>query len=323
MKPYVLGVDSGGTKYLVRAAALDGTILGEYKGGTCSHYHLGEESAAQQILQCLEGCLQTFGGIPQDCACIVVGTTGYDSPEDGEILTRIYTSLPGFDCPAYCMNDVELAHYTVTGGVGVLTLAGTGSIVFGRGADGAECRVGGWMKSIFGDEGSGRWLDSRALHHYSRWMDGCRPDSALIRTIEARIGAGRKALMDYSQMMAEPPWPNPNLSYELEQAAEQGDEYAQKILREAAACLFDMTDEAIRLLDLGPCFPAGIWGGVLLNCSHVQAEFRRLLQEKYPRATLVTPTTDAAQGAVEIALRWQAAGGDCRDILRGGAKRAV
>ena len=39
MIPYVLGIDSGGTKYLVRAAALDGTILGEFRGNTCSHYY--------------------------------------------------------------------------------------------------------------------------------------------------------------------------------------------------------------------------------------------------------------------------------------------
>ena len=32
MIPYVLGADSGGTKYLVRAAALDGTVLAEYRG---------------------------------------------------------------------------------------------------------------------------------------------------------------------------------------------------------------------------------------------------------------------------------------------------
>lgn len=31
---YVLGIDSGGTKYLVRAARLDGTLLGMFTGPT-------------------------------------------------------------------------------------------------------------------------------------------------------------------------------------------------------------------------------------------------------------------------------------------------
>ena len=35
---YVLGIDSGGTKYLVCAAALDGTLLGCYTGAAANHY---------------------------------------------------------------------------------------------------------------------------------------------------------------------------------------------------------------------------------------------------------------------------------------------
>ena len=63
MIPYVLGIDSGGTKYLVRAAALDGTILGEFRGNTCSHYYLGKEKAARETLNNLGNCLARFGGL--------------------------------------------------------------------------------------------------------------------------------------------------------------------------------------------------------------------------------------------------------------------
>lgn len=326
MKPYVLGVDSGGTKYLVRAASLDGTILGEFRGDTCSHYNLGEVVAAQRIQKSIQSCLETFGGAPQDCVRIVTGSTGYDSPEDGEILTCIYESLPGFSCPVYCMNDVELAHYSVTGGVGVLALAGTGSIVFGRNRYGEECRVGGWMKSILGDEGSGRYLDARALHHYSRYLDGCRPESALLKQIEATVGSpSRKALMDYSLRMASPPWPSANLGPALDSAAGQGDPYACEILQDAAACILDLVDEAIRLLGMqhDPCLLVGIWGSVILNSDYQRDAFRRMLLEKYPHAELCIPTMDAAQGAIEIALRWNTTGGDCRDVLHGSQRRVV
>ena len=49
------------------------------------------------------------------------------------------------------------------------------------------------------DEGSGRYVDAWALHHYSRWLDGCRPRTLLVEKISAELKIKtRKALMDYS-----------------------------------------------------------------------------------------------------------------------------
>ena len=319
MIPYVLGIDSGGTKYLVRAAAVDGTILGEFRGNTCSHYYLGKEKAARETLNNLGNCLARFGGRPQECLRIVCGSTGYDSPEDGALITNIYENLPGFDCPVYCVNDVELAHYIATGGVGVLALAGTGSIAFGRNKNGKEVRVGGWFKSIMGDEGSGRYIDAKALHHYSRWLDGCRPSSPLLKEIERVVGSPtRKALMDYSLHMASPPWPAANLGEMVDRAALEGDRYATQILHDAAACNFDLVQETIQLLHMEQeqnlC--VGIWGSVLMNSAVQREEFKRLLLTHYPQTTISIPKKDAAQGAVDIALRWYREGGSCWKILR-------
>jgi len=322
MTPYVLGIDSGGTKYLVRAAALDGAILGEYRGDSCNHYDLGIQAAANRIEHHLAECLRTFGGLREDCAAIVCGSTGYDSPEDGELLQSVYDHLPGFKSQACCMNDVELAHYTVTGGTGILALAGTGSILFGRSSTGREGRVGGWMKSIFGDEGGGRYLDAKALQYYSRWLDGCRPDTPLLAEIEQKLGRlSRKQLMELSTQMATPPWPAVGLGPAVDRAAEAGDPYALEILEDAAARLFDMTDEAIRVLGMEKEEPlcVGLWGSVLLNCRLEREAFCRLVSARYPQASFRLPVKDAAQGAVEIALQWHRQGGDWRDILRGAA----
>ena len=219
---YVLGIDSGGTKYLVRAARLDGTLLGMFTGPTCNHYYLSRMQTLERIAQNIDACLAEFGGKREDCAYLMCGTTGYDSQEDGEIIQSIYHSLPGFNCPIRCINDAELAHYTATGGEGVLLIAGTGSIAFGRNSAGKTIRVGGWFSSIMGDEGSGRYVDAWALHHYSRWLDGCRPRTLLVEKISAELKIKtRKALMDYSAQMATPPWPSPKLGRIVNEAAEQ------------------------------------------------------------------------------------------------------
>ncbi len=302
---YVLGIDSGGTKYLVRAAALDGTVLAEYIAPGCSHYFYSFEETTRRIEANLAECLARFGGKPQNCRAIVCGTTGYDSPEDGEILRQLYESCKGFCCPVLCMNDVELAFRIACGDTGVIILAGTGSICFGKNAAGESLRVGGWPVAIFGDEGSGRYMDALALRHFSRWMDGCRPDSALIDRIREKTGiTTRKELMDYGMRMAAAEQETPGLGAVISEEAEAGDPYARDILTEAAKCLYDLTREVIRKLGMDQTgdLPVGVWGSVLMRSRIVREELFRLLQAEYPDVRLSIPRKDAAQGAVEIAL---------------------
>src|SRR5262249_40585781 len=45
---------------------------------------------------------------------------------------------------------------------GVLLIAGTGSVAFGRGPTGATARCGGWGP-VCGDEGGGAWIGRKAL----------------------------------------------------------------------------------------------------------------------------------------------------------------
>src|ERR1700730_5382148 len=47
-------------------------------------------------------------------------------------------------------------------GPGVIAIAGTGSIVYGRDANGQTARAGGWGFAI-SDEGSGPWAGRRAI----------------------------------------------------------------------------------------------------------------------------------------------------------------
>ena len=316
MRPYALGIDSGGTQYRVRAVALDSTVLGEYSGESCSHYDLGPQKAAERIRNHIQNCLQSFGGNPKDCCAIVSGSTGYDSPEDGVILQNIYSNLPGFSCPVACMNDVELAFYTVTDGAGVLVLSGTGSIAFGRGPAGQEVRVGGWPKSVFGDEGSGRYIDALALHYYSRMLDGCCKPSLLTRQIEQRLGGlSRKDLIDLSEKIGTPPWPSPGLGAAVSKAAEQGDPAAQNILREAADCLFELAEGVIGQLNWPQAvpMPVGLWGSTLLKCDYLQQAFCNHMQQCYPQAQIFLPQKTAVQRAAEIACQWAEHGGNWKD----------
>ena len=52
-------------------------------------------------------------------------------------------------------------------GAGILLVAGTGSVCFGRGPAGAFGRCGGWGPA-FGDEGSGAWIGRRVVERGRR-----------------------------------------------------------------------------------------------------------------------------------------------------------
>ena len=203
------------------------------------------------------------------------------------------------------MNDVELAFRVACGETGVMILAGTGSICFGKNIKGESLRVGGWPCGIFGDEGSGRYIDALAMRHFSRWMDGCREDSWLLRNIQAKTGIRtRKELMDYAVRLGAMETADPGLGAFVSTAAEEGDPFAEEILLDAAQCLFRLTQEAIRKLgmDQEDDLPVGIWGSVLMQSRTVREELIRLLKETYPHLRMCLPQKDAAQGAVEIAL---------------------
>ena len=303
---FVLGIDSGGTKYLVRAAGLDGTPLGAYQGPTCNHYYLSREETITRISDNINRCLSSFGGTLNDCAYLMCGTTGFDSEEDGEQIRGLYQSIPALRCPIRCMNDAELAHRAVVGSAGILLIAGTGSIVFGKTPAGKTARVGGWFSSIMGDEGSGRYIDAWAMHHYSRWLDGCRPFTLLAEMLRQELGlCSRKELMDYAAQMAAPPWPTPGLGRIVNEAASQGDSYALTILKRAGAWNFKLVEDAVELLGFAKdeAFRVGLWGSTILHGAYQRAEMIRLLKAAYPQVRVCLPTHDAAQEAVRMALQ--------------------
>ena len=302
---YVLGIDSGGTKYLVCAAGLDGTLLASETGAAANHYMQPYDEVVALINACIDRCLARFGGRREDCAYLVSGSTGCDSDEDQQMLTRLYEGLEGFTCPVHCVNDAELAHYTATGGTGVLLIAGTGSIAFGRNPAGETRRVGGWPMSVMGDEGSGRYVDAWAMREYTRYLDGVRPRTLLMEHIERVTGVKTaKEMMDYAMAMFGPPWPTPRLGAAVSAAADEGDPRAREILDRAAACNFDLLDELARALGYTAedSFAVGLWGSTIVLGQYQRAQLTRLMKSAYPGAQMVIAERNAAEGAVLWAL---------------------
>ncbi len=303
---YVIGIDSGGTNFRIKACTLDGNELGYYVGSEANHYHNIEEEMLLRIDSHFTKLLSQFNGKREDCRYIVCGTTGLDSPEDGEFLERCYAKLEGFSCPVKVINDAELAHYTVVEGEGVLIISGTGSIAFAKDKNGRTARSGGYLFTILGDEGSGSWVSRAALQLLGRYYDGSVERTKLITYIEEKLNLhDRNGLNRLAADMGLKPWHTPDLGPLVDKASEEGDFESISILKRAAHYIFGIIEDAVNAISLDktePDFKLGLWGSNLLNSSVMKSELVYLVRNKYPECRIVETNRKSIDGALKMAL---------------------
>src|SRR5690606_8774057 len=130
-----------------------------------------------------------------DAAC--AGVAGFSSFEGNDAQALFEAVAPAHVWQAY--PDLHIALAGGTGGrPGVVVIGGTGSVAFGRNAEGREHRVGGWGY-LLSDEGSGFWIGREALIAVLHCMDGRGPHTILTDRVAEAVGApGPRAIVRYS-----------------------------------------------------------------------------------------------------------------------------
>jgi N-acetylglucosamine kinase-like BadF-type ATPase len=297
---YVMGIDGGGTHFRIRACTVGGKLLGEYFGP--SLVFTETEAFAECLAKNVRACLRPFGGTEKECRCLVYGTSGIDSTEDETALKTVCRALFGPGCLALCMNDAELANYSINGGIGILLNSGTGSIAFGMDARGRKARVGGWPVSVFGEEGSGAWVARKALRHLGKWFDHVVPDSAMVSLVRRELGLQtRKQFVDFcihfvnDDILSVAPL--------VDRAALSGDEAAVSLLKAAASESFTLVDDLAPQLGFGThtAFKVGLWGSNVLKSTYHVTYFTELLKRQYPYAQVCFSDTDSITFATRLA----------------------
>src|SRR5438094_8999039 len=181
---HVLGIDAGGTKTVCLLADEHGTIIAEARGPG-ANLHAGGELAVEKVLH--EVMEEAIGERSVSPAAICLGMAGVDR-EDEERTVRAIMRRIGHKSRVLVVNDALIA--LVAGArdaPGIVIIAGTGSIVYGRNADGEAARAGGWGH-IIGDEGSGYWIGREALAAVMRAADGRGPATQLTSDVLAHFG---------------------------------------------------------------------------------------------------------------------------------------
>lgn len=295
----VVGIDAGGTKTHAILADLDGRLVGEARGPGANISTAGGAAVEAALRQVIAGAI---GGRDVTLAAIGLGMAGADRPDDHEILDAIMRRVAPH-VPVVIVNDALAALVAGAGlGPGLVVIAGTGSIAFGRDPNGRTARSGGWGY-ILADEGSGFWIGAQALRAVMRQWDGRGPATSLTPAVLAHLRLENPVRIGPSLYGGEVPVAAiASLAPLVGSAAADGDPVAAAILDHAAAELALAASSVARRLEMldGP-FPCVLAGGVFRMSSLVEA-FSRAIRATAPGANVRRLQDPPALGAVRLAL---------------------
>jgi glucosamine kinase len=195
--------------------------------------------------------------------------------------------------------DGETAlHGAFAGGPGILLIAGTGSVGWGRGEDGRVEHCGGWGMTL-GDEGSGFGLARAGLVAALRGHDGRGPATPLLATFLRELGLHSAHDL--------PPWVGraskseiAALAVHVVRAAES-DEVAGRVVREGAVGLAEHAGALIERLAPWTSAPGVVLhGGLARNATFAGAVRAAFAQLPTP-PEIRQAAADAVSGAVRLA----------------------
>jgi N-acetylglucosamine kinase-like BadF-type ATPase len=202
--------------------------------------------------------------------------------------------------------DEEIAlEAAFQGGPGVLVIAGTGSHVTGRCADGTRVSAGGWGP-VLGDEGSGSWIGLEAiragLHAKDRGVETC-----LLRDIEqAWTVKDLHELVAMANRRERPPFGE--LAKVVAECAENGDALAQGVLDRAGEELATQVSLVLSKMREAGCAPedaqrVAFVGSVLANSPRVLRAMEEPLRVASPELVVDAAPVQPLEGALWRARR--------------------
>jgi N-acetylglucosamine kinase-like BadF-type ATPase len=303
----VLSVDGGGTKtvaWIAPATAGAPQPIGKGQTGPSNPQVVGWSAALDQVDLAVERAFRDaqLARGPLGSACLALAGAGREDDrkriEDwarqrclADRILAIHDALP-----VLAAGTPECA--------GIALIAGTGSLAFGRSADGRTGRAGGWGH-LMGDEGSGYAVVRAALQAIARSWDGRGPKTLLMDRFSQSLGVSEpdQLLRAVYAMQAERDR-LASLAQVVSAAAQDGDTVACAILDRAAGDLAELFSNVAGQLafDAVPeAIPVALSGGLLLNSPLLRAELEDKIREAGFRRIAFRLVTDPVVGGIKLA----------------------
>lgn len=295
----VLGIDAGGTKTVCQVSDDRGTLLAEARGAGANLQNAGELQVEKTLHDVILRATRDADAWP---SAVCIGMAGVDRPEDAATVRGILGRLVP-RCPVVVVNDALIAlEAGAPGQPGVVVIAGTGSIAYGRNADNRAARAGGWGY-VLGDEGSGYWLGRQALRAVLRASDGRGPQTPLTPAVLAHYQVSRpQDLVREIYYGRFKPSTVAAAACLVEAAAAAGDEWSQQLIATGAAELSLAAMSVCDRLQLsdGPVILAG---GIFRVVPTLLAGVTAQLVAGRPAMKVRALTDEPAAGAIHFARK--------------------
>ena len=302
---YYLGIDGGGSK--TTCVVSDGiSVLGTGLSGPSNITRVGETRARASLHNAIGQACAVAKIDPRQVQRACVGAAGAGYEQIASALRKIIAEVIVGEIEV--VGDMQIALQAALGtGAGVIVIAGTGSIAYGRDARGRAARAGGWGFAI-SDEGSAHWIGRAAVAAVLRMADDAAEDrnvpqmSPLFRELQSIW------TVDSLEQLARTANSSPDFATLLPgvlAATDAGDDLARQVLQQAGRELAQLAGIVVRRLfvEEDALIPLAMVGGVFRYSLIVREVFCNTMSSLDPRLEVNRQVVEPVAGALMMARK--------------------
>jgi glucosamine kinase len=308
---YYLGIDGGGSKTTC-AVGNELSVLATAMSGPSNITRVGEMRARESLHEAIDRACDAAKIDARQVHRACVGAAGAGREEIAAAIRGIIAEV--ITGQVEVVGDMQIALQAALGrGPGVIVIAGTGSIAYGRDSHGRTVRAGGWGFAI-SDEGSAHWIGRAAVAALLRAADKAAdkgnderiPEpSSLLRELESIWKV--ESLVELARTANSSPEFAASLPAVVA-AADAGDELARTVLRNAGRELAQLAEIVVEKLfpQANEAIPLAMAGGVFRYAPSVREVFCCAVQRIDPRLRVNQEVVEPVVGALIMARQARA-----------------
>jgi glucosamine kinase len=301
---YFLGIDGGGSKTAC-VVGDETSELASAVSGPSNLTRVGEARARESLHEAMRQACAAAKIDPRQVHRACVGVAGVGREEIASTIRRMISEMISGEIEI--VGDMQIALQAALGtGPGVIVIAGTGSIAYGRDARGRTARAGGWGFAI-SDEGSAHWIGRAAVGALLRAADeaadrSAQPTSPLFHEMKSVLGVDS---LDQLASVANSTPDFAALLPALLTAADAGDELAREVLRQAGRELAQLAGIVMKKLfsQDNTVVRLAMAGGVFRHACIVREVFCDAVQKPDLRIDVNRQVIDPVTGALAMARK--------------------
>jgi N-acetylglucosamine kinase-like BadF-type ATPase len=296
-------------------APTNNTLKYEYHTGCTNYNSVGMETAKKQLIEGIHGIVQKCSATLEDVGAIVCAMSSCNTPKDAILFEDMARSA--FESLATdkkrpiikAFNDSAgaLASGTMGSLHGLVVIAGTGMIAYGRNEHTQDGKVMEWVTGGNGgliDSGSGYMMGLDALRAAFASYDGMGPSTKLLASVLDFIHA-KEASEIVPWLYKDHEWGRiAGLARLVLNAADEQDEVAIQIVHKHADYLICAANTILKRLQFNAQkeLPVVLNGG-LFNHKLLFQLVSEGIANKYPFVQCILPKVEPAEGAALLAMQ--------------------